>query len=445
MSSPSKQDSIPHKLDDLGFLGRGKSKHRPRNDPSLYGGTYPFFQTGDVKNAEMYLSDYTQTYNEKGLAQSKIWKAGTLCITIAANIAETAILTIDGCFPDSIVGFVADDDKCDVKFIKYYIDFIKLNMQSISRGTTQDNLSLDKLLTFDFLTPPLPIQSKIASVLSAYDDLIENNSRRIEILEEMAQRIYREWFINFRFPGHEKVKMVDSPLGPIPEGWERVGFHELLKSSLGGDWGKDSLTVKETCPVAVIRGTDFGDVRYGNSLRVPERYISEASLTKRRLHPGDIIVENSVNAKSRSVGSTRLITQELLNRISADAIAASFCKVFRPKDSKIASLMQLHLAYLYDEDRMLFYQNVAANGIGNFQAKRFIESEYMSLPSDIQLKVQMAEFFAELHNCASNLAHRIHVLRHTRDLLLPKLISGEVSVEDLDVDPEEVSEAEFVK
>src|SRR5204862_5368827 len=126
-------------------VGRGKSKHRPRNDPVLYGGIYPFIQTGDVKSSNLYITEYSQTYNEKGLAQSKLWQPGTLCITIAANIAETAILKIAACFPDSIVGFIPFPDKADVKFVKYYLDTIKLHMQSISKGTTQDNLSLDKL------------------------------------------------------------------------------------------------------------------------------------------------------------------------------------------------------------------------------------------------------------------------------------------------------------
>ena len=120
------------RLDELGTVARGKSKHRPRNDPCLYGGEYPFIQTSDVKNADLYLSKYSQTYNEKGLAQSKLWKPSTLCITIAANIAETAILKINACFPDSIVGFVANKEIADVKFVKYYLDTIKLQMQNIS-------------------------------------------------------------------------------------------------------------------------------------------------------------------------------------------------------------------------------------------------------------------------------------------------------------------------
>lgn len=133
------------KLDDVGFIGRGKSKHRPRNDESLYGGNYPFVQTGDVRKAEYYLTEYSQTYNDKGLAQSKLWNEGTLCITIAANIAETAVLGIKACFPDSIIGFIPDEKKADVRFIKYCLETYKIQMQSISQGATQDNLSLEKL------------------------------------------------------------------------------------------------------------------------------------------------------------------------------------------------------------------------------------------------------------------------------------------------------------
>lgn len=141
------------KLTELGLLKRGKSKHRPRNDPSLYGGRYPFIQTGEVKSALLYITNYEQTYNEKGLAQSKLWEPGTLLITIAANIAETAIITMPACFPDSIVGFVADSHPVTPEFIKYRIDELKQRMQNFSRGTAQDNLSLDKLEVFDFLVP----------------------------------------------------------------------------------------------------------------------------------------------------------------------------------------------------------------------------------------------------------------------------------------------------
>ena len=122
-------------LDQLGEVARGRSRHRPRDAAFLYGGPFPFIQTGDVKRAGLYLTEYEQTYSEAGLAQSRLWPAGTLCITIAANIADTAILGIDACFPDSVIGFTADPENADVCFVKYLFDAVlKMRFRSFTQG-----------------------------------------------------------------------------------------------------------------------------------------------------------------------------------------------------------------------------------------------------------------------------------------------------------------------
>ena len=113
------------KLENVAEIGRGKSKHRPRNASFLYGGKYPFVQTGDIKEANLYLTKYTQTYSEEGLKQSKLWDENTLCITIAANIAETAILKIKACFPDSIIGLIPIENQTTVLFVKHLFDKFK--------------------------------------------------------------------------------------------------------------------------------------------------------------------------------------------------------------------------------------------------------------------------------------------------------------------------------
>lgn len=217
-------------LDELGTVGRGRSKHRPRNDPKLFGGKYPFIQTADVKNANFYIINFSSTYNEEGLAQSKLWPAGTLCITIAANIADTGILAIPACFPDSIMGFVANEKIADTRFVKYCFDVLQKECKQISQGTAQDNLSWEKLSTIKFLVPPLQTQKRIASILSAYDDIIENNQKQIKLLEEAAQRLYKEWFVDLRFPRHEGVKVVDG----VPEGWKIKKIEELADTMSGG-------------------------------------------------------------------------------------------------------------------------------------------------------------------------------------------------------------------
>jgi type I restriction enzyme S subunit len=132
-------------ITQLGELNRGKSKHRPRNDPVLYGGDYPFIQTGDVRAADGVLKTYTQTYSEKGLAQSRLWPKGTLCITIAANIAETAILGIDACFPDSIVGFIPHDKLVSVEYIEFFFRTAKQNLDRYAPATAQKNINLEIL------------------------------------------------------------------------------------------------------------------------------------------------------------------------------------------------------------------------------------------------------------------------------------------------------------
>ena len=150
------------KLPELGRLGRGKSKHRPRNAEFLYGGDYPFIQTGDIRYADGVITSYTQTYSDAGLAQSKLWPKGTLCITIAANIADTAILGFDACFPDSVVGFIPNED-VDVKFIEFYIRTIKDTLERFAPATAQKNINLDVLQKVPVPLAPLVEQQRIVA------------------------------------------------------------------------------------------------------------------------------------------------------------------------------------------------------------------------------------------------------------------------------------------
>ena len=122
------------RLPEIGELSRGKSKHRPRNDATLYkDGKYPLVQTGDVARAGTFITTYTALYNDVGLAQSRMWEKGTLCITIAANIADTGILSFDACFPDSVVGFQPFVPELDVEFFKWYIDISKKNLEKYAQ------------------------------------------------------------------------------------------------------------------------------------------------------------------------------------------------------------------------------------------------------------------------------------------------------------------------
>lgn len=183
------------RLSDLGEVNRGRSRHRPRHAPHLYGGPYPFVQTGDIKASGGRITSHTQTYSAVGLAQSRLWPAGTMCITIAANIAETAILEYPACFPDSVIGFVANPRKCDVRFIEFMFRQLRRQIQHIASdsGTVQDNINLDFLENLYFPLPSLDEQKVIARVLGMLDDKIELNRRMNQTLEELARALFNDW------------------------------------------------------------------------------------------------------------------------------------------------------------------------------------------------------------------------------------------------------------
>ena len=178
---------------DLGELKRGKSKHRPRNDPILLGGKYPLIQTGDVTNSNTYIKSYTSTYSEEGLKQSKMWKKGTLCITIAANIAESAILTFDACFPDSVVGFTPNGEVISL-FIHYWLSFLQPILEENAPAVAQKNLNVATLEKVGVIVPPLELQNQFASFVQEIDKSRSRIQKSLEASQELFDSLMQEYF-----------------------------------------------------------------------------------------------------------------------------------------------------------------------------------------------------------------------------------------------------------
>jgi type I restriction enzyme S subunit len=179
-------------------FGRGKSRHRPRNAPHLYGGKYPFIQTGDIRNADHTITEFSQTYSEAGLAQSKLWPRGTICITIAANIAETAILGLDACFPDSVIGVVADPKVADVDFIEYLLQSFKARIQSMGKGSAQANINMGTFENERFPFPSISEQRQVVAVLNGLREetqrLTAIYQRKLAALEALKKSLLHQAF-----------------------------------------------------------------------------------------------------------------------------------------------------------------------------------------------------------------------------------------------------------
>jgi type I restriction enzyme S subunit len=190
---------MERRLQDVSLeFGRGRSRHRPRNDPSLYGGEYPFIQTGDVRGSNHYITEFSQTYNETGLAQSKLWPAGTICVTIAANIAETGILSFDACFPDSVIGIVVDPKKTMNEYVEYLLQSVQARLKAQGKGSAQDNINLGTFENEVFPFPSLSEQAHIvdrlnetAGVVSQLEALYR---QKLAAIDELKQSILHRAF-----------------------------------------------------------------------------------------------------------------------------------------------------------------------------------------------------------------------------------------------------------
>lgn len=386
------------RIDDLGTVNRGKSKHRPRNDSVLFGGPYPFIQTADVKKANLYITDYDETYSEVGLAQSKLWDKGTLCITIAANIAESAILGIDACFPDSVVGFVPHYGKADLKFVKYLLDEFKVYMQQISKGTTQDNLSLDKLRRVKFNVPNYETQVKIAKILSSYDDLIEMNNRRIRSLEQMAENLYKEWFVRFRFPGYEAVSFEEKK----PFGW--------IVSS------RENTTIPSCFDYCEF--SKLGSFIRGKNITAAEMVEGEIPVISAGLQPSGYHNKANVTGRSLTISASGANAGYLQYNLSD--IWAADCSYYQNKKN---------LWFVYCT--LKFLQPV----ISNLQCGAAQPHVYPKNINNLCVLKPTDELIARFNKTVEPLFDEIEVLKKKndnlikqRDLLLPRLMSGKLEV-----------------
>lgn len=392
-------------LDELGNVSRGRSKHRPRNDPKLFGGAYPFIQTADIKHADYYIREYSETYNDVGLEQSKLWESGTLCITIAANIADTAVLAFPACFPDSVMGFVPYPNVSDVRFVKACFDILQKECKQISQGTAQDNLSWEKLSTIKFPAPDYEEQVKIGNILSAYDNLIENNQKQIKLLEEAAQRLYKEWFVDLCFPGHENVKIVDG----VPEGWEKKELCEL------GD-----IVTGKTPSTSV-------EHYYGNDIpfvTIPDMHGHVFPLKTDK----SLSFDGANSQKSKYLPEKALMVS-CIGTVGLVNIAVTKCQT----NQQINSMMLFNekdLYYLYQSMKSLamLLDGIGSNGttMTNVNKEKF--SHIMILVPDRELMDKYFEFCEPLFNNILMCSKKVLSSQEARDRLLPKLMSGEIEV-----------------
>lgn len=406
--------------------------------PTTYGFKWvdegiPFLRSecvGEEGFSKSGLTFITEEANE-ALGRSKII-SGDILISITGYVGRVAVYPKwmeDGNINQHIARVrINKANLADKLFIYYQLSQpnYRIYYNNIITGAAYPQLSLKQIRETPVFLPPLPTQRRIAAILSAYDDLIENNLKRIRLLEEAAQHIYREWFVHFRFPGHERVRRGADGL---PEGWRRVPLEDLIEHHIGGGWGKDDAESDFVHPAFVIRGTDIPKLKAGAVDNVPYRFHTASNLGSRKLIENDIVFEVSGGSKGQPVGRSLLVTGKILDMFNGqDIICASFCKLIRIDSAVISPFyMDTYLAEIYSNGVLSQYENQSASNIINFKFNDFISKEQVIIPSKATMTA-FDDIVQPLRFQIGNLGSQINRLKEARDTLLPRLMNRTIEV-----------------
>lgn len=344
-------------------------------------------------------------------------RAGDLVFTCWGTIGQVGLIPANGPYPEYIISnkqlkLRPDKRIADPLFLFYYFacpEMVK-HIQSIAIGAAVPGINLGILKKLDVTLPPLPVQRRIVSVLSAYDDMIENNTRRIVILEEMARSTYRECFVNYCFPGHEKTKLIDSPVGKIPEGWKPLRLGDLAKEVRRGvnPSGVDSETPYfglEHLPRRSITLCEWGKA-------------ADVQSTKLAFKKGEILF-GKIRPYFHKVGVAPV-----------DGVCSSDAIVIVPHSQSAFG----PVVCCVSSDDFIRHATQTSQGTKMPRANWDVLVKYpLPIPPDGLLN-DFNKIIADVIATSRVLMLKNRNLRAARDLLLPKLISGQLNVEELDID-----------
>lgn len=409
------------KLNELGSFARGVSKHRPRNDSKLFeDGKYPLVQTGEVKEASLYLTHHEQAYGEFGLKQSKLWDAGTLCITIAANIAETAILSYPMCFPDSIVGFTAFPEKSSEEFMYYVFEYIKKSIQNAASGSIQDNINIEYLTTLDFKIPDKKYQDMIVSILASIDKKILNNNAINSNLEQQIKTIYDYWFVQFDFP--------DKKGNPYRSSGGKMIWNEILKLHIPNGWQVQSVILN--CLSVIIKpGVEIFDKKtYLATADIKGTSISTGTPINYDTRESRANMQPRVNsvwfAKMKNSIKHLYLNREMLPIISNSILSTGFCGLQCEEKSFE------YIASYISNSHFEIHKDLLAHGATQEAVNNDDLAKIPIIIPDNSILIAYHEVTQPIFAQISKNTCENQELVKLRDWLLPMLMNGQATISD---------------
>ena len=377
-------------------------------------GSIFFINGNNLENGHIVIKDNTKRVSyEESLKHRKPLSERTILVSINGTIGNVAKYNGEPCILGKSACFFNVNESVDLKFIYYVVanNNFKNTITRLATGTTIKNVSLKTMREYSFMMPSLPTQQKIASILSSLDDKIEVNRRINDNLEQQAQALFDEWLSSSK-----TYKGV---------------FNDIIQTTLTGDWGKENIEGNYTHEVFCIRGADIPQLCNGDKGKMPIRYILEKNYKTKQLRANDLVVEISGGSPTQSTGRICMITQSLLDRLGKDVVCTNFCRAITPMEG-YATFIFLYWQLLYHKNIMFSYEN-GTTGIKNLNISDFLSKEVIDIPTADEVK-RLNTILRPIYNQIYANGLQNEMLSTLRDTLLPKLMSGELSVEDVLVD-----------
>jgi len=373
---------------------------------------YPSIRTPNIGRGYFILDGV----NRVSEATYRLWtrravpKAGDLIMAREAPVGNVAMIPpgLQPCLGQRTLLIRPDQSKVDPAYLTYLLlgEEVQATIQALTNGVTVPHLNMEDVRTLSIPPlPSLPVQRRIADVLSAYDNLIENNQRRIQILEQMARALYQDWFVEFRFPGHESVRFVKSPVGPIPEGWE-------VKSL-------DS--VAEQMRRNVPKGQLDEPTPYVGLEHIPRR-----SLALDAWETVTVLGSNKLEFKKGEILFGKI--RPYFHKVSVapfDGLCSADTIVIRPRQPGDYALVTACVS----SDAFVAHASATANGAKMPRANWDVLKAYGVVIPGRTIASQFSDFFRNAVTQQQVLVAQTQNLRHTRDLLLPRLLSGQITLD----------------
>ena len=421
----------------------GGTPSRKRSD--YYSTTgYCWVKTKELDNK--YIYDSEEKISEIGLIESsaKLLPKNTILVAMyGATVGKLGIISREMTCNQACCAIVTNPAECIPLFLFYKFLNSSKKLEMLSIGAAQQNLSGQFIKEIQFAFPNISNQERIVAVLSNLDSKIELNQRINETLEEIAKTLFKSWFIDFdpvrakaegRPTGLSKEisdlfpnSFEDSELGEIPEGWKPSNLDSNLEFVLGGDWGKETHKDDFNKQVVCIRGADIPNLQSFIESKPPIRFIKESSFEKRKLKAGDLVLEISGGSPTQSTGRIVYITKEFLSTQDYAVVSSNFCRILR-SDAILSKYIYYYFRCLYDSNQLFQYET-GTTGIKNFDYKYFSKEVFFPLPNN-DLLTKFSETIEFFFNKKGNNQKEIITLTKLRDILLPKLISGELKIPD---------------